>query len=127
MKKKYVFTVKEYAIQANYTERHVRRLIGEGKINAQKVGRRYQIPADQSKWGKVTYQYTESGIRIPMPPLPPDGLIWDMGKNRFVPIDKYAKEHGYKVVIVHGKKLIDITSNPEFAEQVEKLQELSNK
>lgn len=102
------FSVKEFARRIDYTERHVRRMIKEGRINAQKVGRKYQIPADQSKWGKLTYHRTADGKLIPIPPIPPDGFIWDMDKKRFVVIEEYAKKHGYKVVITDGRKCISV-------------------
>lgn len=105
-RRRYLFTVEEYAKEVNYTPRHVRRLINEGKINAQKVGRRFQIWADQSKKAKVECQYVKPGLKVSIPPSPPDGLIWDMKKNKFVLIEKYAKEYGYRVIYEGGKKVI---------------------
>ena len=105
-RRRHFFTVEEYAKEVNYTPRHVRRLIKEGKINAQKIGRRFQIWADQSKKAKVEWHYVKPGLKVPIPPSPPDGLIWDMKKNKFVLIEKYAKEHGYQVTNKDGKKAI---------------------
>ena len=105
---RYFLTVAEYAKEVHYAQRHVRRLIKEGKISAQKIGRRYQILVEQSKKAKVYWHYVKPGLKVPIPPLPPDGLIWDMKKKRFVPIGKYAKEHGYRIVIVNKKRLIAI-------------------
>ncbi len=49
MKKKYFLSVKEYGKDRGYSPGHVRRLIREGKISAQKIGRSYQILIDQTK------------------------------------------------------------------------------
>lgn len=114
MRRKHFFSVSEYAKETYYTPRHVRRQIKEGKISAQKIGRNWQILADQSKKARVTWHYYAPGKRVGIPPIAPDGLIWDMAKGRFVPIEKYAREHGYRVVRKGGKRLVDITSFPRF-------------
>ncbi len=86
MRRKYFFSVGEYAKETHYSPRHVRRLIKEGKISAQKVGRSYLILADQSKKPRVRWHYSPSGIRVPIPPIAPEGLgdkadeLWRAGK-----------------------------------------------
>lgn len=117
MKKKHFYSVQEYAKERHLSLGYVRRLCKEGKISAFKEGRSWGIMVDQTKKAKVTWYTTESGVKLPIPPIPPDGLFWDMGKMRFVSIEKYAKEHGYKIKVVDGKKLIDITSNPNYMEE----------
>jgi len=121
MRRKYFLSVGEYAKETHYSPRHVRRLIKEGEISAQKVGRSYLILADQSKKPRVRWHYSPSGIRVPIPPIAPEGLHWDMSSRRFVPIEKYAKEKGYRLVMRNGKKLIDVTSAPKFLEELDKL------
>jgi len=114
MKRKHFFSVSEYAKETNYTPRHVRQQIKEGKLSAQKIGRNWQILADQGKKPRVTRTYYAPGKSVTMPPIAPEGLIWDMAKGRFVPIEIFAKEHGHRVVRKGGKRLIDIASFPRF-------------
>lgn len=121
MRRKYFFTVGEYAREKHICPRHVRRLVKEGKISAQKVGRNYQILADQSKKPRVRWHYSPLGVRVPILPIAPEGLHWDMSKRCFVPIEKYAKEHGLRLVTRNGKKLLDMTSGPRFREELDKL------
>lgn len=79
------------------------------------------ILGDQTKKATVSWCYTPSGTKVPVPPIPPDGLIWDMAKGRFVPREKYARDKGYRLVTSNGKKLIDPTSSPKFREELAKL------
>jgi len=106
MRRKYFLTVPEYAKNTHFSERHVRRLIKEGKIQAKKVGRKWIILADQTKDLKIHYHYCTPGIKVPIPPIPPDGLIWDNDEKGFVPIEKYAKKHGLPIKVVNGKKCV---------------------
>ncbi len=114
VKRKHFYSVREYAKERHFEPRHVRRLCHEHKVSAFKEGRRWVILADQTKKARVTWHYYAPGKRVPIPPTPPEGLIWDMAKGRFVLIEKYAKEHGYRVVRVRGKRRVEITSSPGF-------------
>ncbi|MFC2066831.1 hypothetical protein ACFLUO_07280 [Chloroflexota bacterium] len=105
-KRKHFYSVQEYASERHFSLGYVRRLCKKGEISAFKEGRSWVILGDQTKKVKVTWYKAAPGIRVPIPPDPPDGLIWDMKKNQFVLIEKYAKEHGYRVINKCGKKAI---------------------
>ena len=124
MRRKHFLSVSEYAKEKHYTPHHVRRQIREGKINAQKIGRNWQILVDQGKKARVTWRYYAPGKKVAISPIAPDGLIWDMAKGRFVPIEKYAKEHGYPVVREGGKRLVGIT--PSHGSRTSMLSRLGN-
>ncbi|MFC1919219.1 hypothetical protein ACFLWX_00300 [Chloroflexota bacterium] len=119
MRRKPFFSVKECVEQYYYSERHVRWLIKHGHIQAQKVGRRYQIFVDQTKH-KGQWFYTRSGHRVFYPPPPPRNFIWDMKRMGFIPVEQAAKERGCRVVVRKGQKYLDATSRPGFWEEVQK-------
>ena len=110
MKRKHYYSVSEYAKERHFSRGYVRKLCAEGNISASKDGRKWVILGDQTKKARVTWHYYAPGKRVPIPPIPPDGLIWDMVKERFVPIEKYANEHGCRVVRERGKRLVEIRS-----------------
>jgi hypothetical protein len=112
VKRKHFFSVKEYAEERHLTPGQVRRLCERGEVSAYREGRKWVILADQTDKARAEVYYPAPGITVLIPPIPPDGHIWDMAKARVIPIDRYFKEHGGRTVTVNGKRLWQPPVNP---------------
>lgn len=99
---------KEYAAKKHLSVSQVNRLAREGKLDARKVSGNWEINPDSKEqslkappW--VSDDDPERRFKLPPDNPRPGYLFYDMEKERFVPIEKYAKEHGCRIV-GHGKR-----------------------
>lgn len=108
-------TTNEYAQRKHFSPRNVRRMCEKGEIKCVRDGHRWLIPRDQTKDISPTlYDFPKSGKQVEVPPIPPDGFIWDPKRKQFVLIKKYAKENNFRLITKDGKQLIDCrTGVPE--------------
>jgi len=114
MKKKWL-TSKQFAAKQWLSVAQVNRLAREGRLDARKEKGRWAInPDSKMQSRKVPPEiFYSDGKRLKFPPenpRPGSNLIYDMEKECFVPVEKYAKEHGYRVVVQGRRKLIDVNS-----------------
>ena len=99
---------KKYARSINLSVSQVNRLARLGRLEARKSKGKWEINPDskgQSLKVPPWISDDDPGRRFKLPPdnPRPGYLFYDMERECFVPIEKYAKDHGCRIV-GHGKR-----------------------